>query len=165
VGLNSRLDALQAAVLGVKLRHLDDWTGGRQKNAALYSGLLSEHGVPVITPKPVPYQTRHIWNQYTIQCDRRDALQGYLRSYGIGSEIYYPIPLHLQQCFSSLGYKPGDFPISESLAVKALSLPVHSELSVDDIGTVVSRIAEFYQTVSTDEERILASRLTTGTPR
>jgi len=142
VGVNSRLDALQAAILQVKLAHLDEWTEGRRKNAANYRELLK--GAPVIPPMPADYQTRHIYNQFVIRCPRRDELQAFLREYGVGSEVYYPLPLHLQECFSSLGYKAGDFPVSERLSGETLALPIHSELSREDIEYVCERICSFY---------------------
>lgn len=142
VGLNSRLDALQAAILSVKLEHLDRWTEGRRTNANIYRELLS--GGPVIPPLPAAYQTRHIYNQFVIRCTRRDELQAFLREHGIGSEVYYPLPLHLQTCFLSLGYKTGDFPVSERLSGEVLALPVHSELSREDIAYVCEKIRSFY---------------------
>jgi dTDP-4-amino-4,6-dideoxygalactose transaminase len=144
VGVNSRLDALQAAVLSVKFRHLDSWTEGRQRNAALYRKVLAEMSIPVTPPVPAPYQTRHIYNQFSILCQRRDQLQAYLKENGIGTEVYYPLPLHLQVCFSSLGYKAGDFPVSERLAKESLALPVHSDLSNDDVEQVCRALRAFY---------------------
>ena len=144
VGINSRLDTLQAAVLRVKLQHLDEWSAGRQKNAALYRKLLAEMQVPVTAPQPAAYQTRHIYNQFCILAPRRDQLQAHLRDNGIGTEVYYPLPLHLQVCFADLGYKAGDFPVSERLAQDSLALPIHSELSNHDIEQVCRTIQEFY---------------------
>ncbi len=144
VGVNSRLDALQAAVLRVKFRYLDSWTEGRQRNAALYRQLLADLHVPVTPPGPTPYQTRHIYNQFSIVCQRRDELQAYLKANGIGTEVYYPLPLHLQVCFANLGYKAGDFPVSERLARESLALPVHSELSADSIEQVCRTMQAFY---------------------
>ena len=143
VGLNSRLDALQAAILSVKLEHLDRWTEGRQANANIYRELLS--GGPVTPPLPAAYQTRHVYNQFVIRCTRRDELQAFLREHGIGSEVYYPLPLHLQTCFLSLGYKTGDFPVSERLSGQVLALPIHSELSREDIAYVCEKIRSFYK--------------------
>jgi dTDP-4-amino-4,6-dideoxygalactose transaminase len=145
VGVNSRLDALQAAVLRVKFRHLDAWTSGRQKNAALYRKLLGELTVPVSPPLEAPYQTRHIYNQFCIVAPKRDQLQGYLKEKGIGTEVYYPLPLHLQVCFRDLGYKAGDFPVSERLANESLALPIHSELSADDVEQVCHAVKAFYE--------------------
>ena len=142
VGVNSRLDALQAAVLRVKLRHLDSWTRGRQENAALYRKLLA--GTPVTAPVEAAYQTRHIYNQFSILCPQRDQLQGYLKENGIGTQVYYPVPLHLQECFRDLGYGAGDFPVSERLAKESLALPVHPELREDEIGHVCATVRAFY---------------------
>jgi len=144
VGVNSRLDALQAAVLRVKFRYLDSWSEGRQKNADRYRQLLAGLGVPVTPPVPAPYQTRHIYNQFCIVGPRRDQLQAYLKEHGIGTEVYYPLPLHLQNCFADLGYKPGDFPVSERLAKESLALPIHSELSAEDLEYVCHVLRAFY---------------------
>jgi dTDP-4-amino-4,6-dideoxygalactose transaminase len=144
VGVNSRLDALQAAVLRIKFRHLDDWTAGRQANAEQYRTRLAELRAPVIVPVPAEWQTRHIYNQFVIRCPRRDELQAWLKQQGIGSEVYYPLPLHLQPCFADLGYKSGDFPVSERLAAETLALPIHAELAAEDIDYVCQAIARFY---------------------
>jgi len=144
VGINSRLDALQAAVLRVKFRYLDGWTAGRQQNAERYRAGLAERKVPVIPASPAPYQTRHVYNQFVIRGADRDGLQACLKQRGIGSEVYYPLPLHLQPCFSDLGYKKGDFPVSEKLAAESLALPVHSELAADDIDYICDSIRSFY---------------------
>ncbi len=144
VGINSRLDTLQAAMLRVKLRYLDSWTEARRRNAALYRTLLRDMAVPVTPPEPAPYQTRHIYNQFSILCSRRDELQAHLKEQGIGTEIYYPLPLHLQTCFAGLGYRAGDFPVSERLANESLALPIYPELSADDIEQVCRAIQAFY---------------------
>ena len=144
VGVNSRLDALQAAILQVKLRYLDEWTTGRQRNAELYRTLIAEMKVPVAVPRSTEYQTRHIYNQFVIRCQRRDELQKFLKENGVGTEVYYPLPLHLQPCFASLGYKPGDLPVSEQLAKESLALPIYPELTPDDIEYVVSMLRSFY---------------------
>lgn len=144
IGVNSRLDALQAAVLRVKFRYLDGWSEGRHNNAELYRARLAALSVPVIPTKPAPYQTRHIYNQFVIQGERRDALQEYLKKQGIGTEVYYPLPLHLQPCYEFLGHKPGDFPVSEKLASNSLALPIHSELAAEDIDYVCEAIRSFY---------------------
>jgi dTDP-4-amino-4,6-dideoxygalactose transaminase len=144
VGVNSRLDSLQAAVLSVKLKHLDEWTEGRRANAETYRRLLAQSGAPVSPQVPANYQTRHIYNQFVIRCPQRDALQVFLKEHGIGSEVYYPLPLHLQTCFAALGYQNGDFPVSEKLAAESLALPIHSELSPDDIEYVCHCIRNFY---------------------
>jgi dTDP-4-amino-4,6-dideoxygalactose transaminase len=143
VGYNSRLDALQAAVLRVKLRYLDEWTAGRQRNAALYRVALSAGQEGVILPEEQSYQTRHIYNQFVVRSQQRDALRVHLREAGIGTEIYYPLPLHLQKCFASLGYKAGDFPVSERLAETSLALPIFSELDSGDIAYVAQKIEAF----------------------
>jgi dTDP-4-amino-4,6-dideoxygalactose transaminase len=144
VGVNSRLDALQAAVLQVKLRHLDAWTAGRRRNAELYRKLFAERNVPVTAPQSASYQTRHIYNQFVIRCSRRDELQKHLKDNAVGNEIYYPLPLHLQPCFAGLGYKAGDFPVSEDLAKATLALPIYAELAPADIEYVVDLIQSFY---------------------
>jgi dTDP-4-amino-4,6-dideoxygalactose transaminase len=144
VGVNSRLDALQAAILQVKLRHLDAWSEGRQRNADLYRRLITAKNVPVTVPLPTSYQTRHIYNQFVIKTNRRDELQNYLKDNGVGTEVYYPLPLHLQPCFASLGYKTGDLPVSEKLAQESLALPIYPELAADDIEYVVEQLHAFY---------------------
>lgn len=144
VGINSRLDALQAAVLRVKLRHLDSWTERRQQNADHYRRLLAHFEAPVTWPSAAPYQTRHVYNQFSICADQRDQLRAHLHSHGIGTEVYYPLPLHLQTCFADLGYKKGDFPVSELLAERSLALPVHPEVSAADIEYVCSTVQAFY---------------------
>jgi dTDP-4-amino-4,6-dideoxygalactose transaminase len=144
IGVNSRLDTLQAAVLRVKLRYLDGWTAGRQKNAERYRTRFAKLSVPVVPAMPAGYQTRHIYNQFVIRCPDRDALQSYLKKQGIGSEVYYPLPLHLQPCFTDLGYKKGDFPVSEKLAGESLALPVQAELSTEDIDYIADTIRSFY---------------------
>jgi len=142
IGINSRLDALQAAALRVKFRYLDSWTEGRQKNADRYRTGLA--GVPVIPADPADYQTRHVYNQFVIRGPQRDALQAHLKAMGIGSEVYYPLPLHLQPCYEDLGYKKGEFPVSEKLASESLALPVHADLTPDDVEYVCDSIRAFY---------------------
>ena len=143
VGINSRLDALQAAVLRVKLRYLDDWTKGRQRNAARYRELLA--GISSVTPPAEPpTSTRHIYNQFVIRCERRNELQAHLKAAGIGTEVYYPVPMHVQKCFADLGYRQGDFPVSEACANDSLALPVYPELPEDDLAYVGNCIAQFY---------------------
>jgi len=139
--MNSRLDALQAAVLDVKLDHLNDWTRARQRNAALYRELLS--GV-VTTPSAQPYQTSHVYNQFVIRCARRDELRAFLAESAVGTEVYYPLPLHLQPALASYGHKAGDFPVSEQLAKEVLALPIFAELTEEEITTVAGLIREFY---------------------
>jgi dTDP-4-amino-4,6-dideoxygalactose transaminase len=144
IGINSRLDALQAAVLRVKFRHLDAWSAQRQENARFYRKLLSEAGVPVTASGAASYQTRHVYNQFVIRCASRDKLQGHLKQYGIGSEVYYPLCLHLQTCFADLGYTTGDFPVSERASSEVLALPVNPEVSAEDIEYVCQTIRSFY---------------------
>jgi dTDP-4-amino-4,6-dideoxygalactose transaminase len=144
VGINSRLDALQAAVLRVKFRHLDGWTARRQENAALYSKLLSAAKIPVRPPVVQAYQTRHVYNQYVVRCEQRDRLQGHLKDRGIGSEVYYPLSLHLQECFADLGHKAGDFPVSERASAEVLALPVNPEVSAEDVAYICQTIQSFY---------------------
>lgn len=144
IGINSRLDALQAAVLRVKFRHLDSWTQGRQTHAERYRTRLAELSVPVIPAEPTQYQTRHVYNQFVIRGPKRDALQAHLKKQCIGSEVYYPLPLHLQPCYASLGYKKGDFPVSEKLAAESLALPIHAEIAAEDIDYICESIRSFY---------------------
>jgi dTDP-4-amino-4,6-dideoxygalactose transaminase len=143
VGMASRMDAIQAAILEVKLKHLDAWSDGRARNAAHYAELLKD--TPVIVPRPAPYQTRHIFHQFVIRAGRdRDGLQQFLKSRGIGSEIYYPLALHQQPCFSGLGYSAGDFPVSEELARTVLALPVHSDLTAAQIEYVAAQTRAYF---------------------
>jgi dTDP-4-amino-4,6-dideoxygalactose transaminase len=145
VGVNSRLDALQAAVLGVKLKYLDRWSDARRRNAEHYDKLFAEAGVEEVTTPEVRPNRRHIFNQYTIRCSRRDELMDFLKRRGVGSEIYYPAPLHLQECFAHLGYKPGDLPATERASRECLSLPIYPELTEEMRQYVVEKIAEFYR--------------------
>ncbi len=143
VGTNSRLDALQAAVLSAKLPHLDDWAEARRRNAAIYDEVLAE--VPeVITPVVTPGNL-HVYNQYTVRVRRRDELRNHLGERAIGSAIYYPVPLHLQECFSELGYREGDLPVSEQLCKEVVSLPIFPELGEDRVTAVAEAIREFYR--------------------
>jgi len=149
IGLASRLDAIQAAILGVKLGSLDSWSDGRARNAELYRTLLGGEvagsGVPVTLPRPAAHQTRHIYNQFVIRCAHgRDGLQKYLRENGVGCEVYYPLPIHEQPCFAHLGYRAGDFPVSEELARTTLALPVYAELTPPDIEYVADLVRAFY---------------------
>lgn len=145
VGGNFRLDAIQAAILLVKLDHLDDWHAGRQANAAYYDRAFKEAGLGEFVETPGLHTgSRHIYNQYVIRVRRRDDLRQHLADCGIGTEIYYPVPLHLQQCFAGLGYSKGDCPESERAARDTLAIPIYAELSDDQKAYVVDRIAEFY---------------------
>jgi dTDP-4-amino-4,6-dideoxygalactose transaminase len=147
VGINSRLDSIQAAVLNVKLPHLDDWAKRRRENAARYHELFRESGLArlLTLPKTADGCT-HVWNQYTIRVPngRRDALRQYLAQVKIGTEVYYPVPLHRQACFASLSYGEGSLPESERAAREVLSLPIFPELEAAEVETVVYRIAEFF---------------------
>ena len=140
VGTNSRLDALQAAILRVKLRHLDRWSEARARNAALYNQLFegSRVGRPFHDPR-----TRHIYNQYVVRLQKRDEVRQHLADRGIGSEIYYPVPLHVQKCFAMLGYKPGDMPNAEAAAQETLALPIYPELTEDQIRYVAATVRDF----------------------
>jgi len=140
-GWNNRLDEIQAAVLRVKLRHLSNWQRARQANAAEYSRLFRE--VRGVMPPFVPEGFEHVYHQYTIRIERRDALQQFLSERKIGSTVYYPYPLHLQPLYASLGHKVGDFPHSERAAQEVLSLPMYPELRKDQIARVVEAIADF----------------------
>ncbi len=161
IGGNFRLDALQAAILRVKLKYLDDWTAARQRNAAIYrrecrancqfatsaiNGFESNEGhqfqqkslaLPVALP-----QRRHVYNQFVVRTKRRDLLLDNLKSQQIGCEIYYPLPLHLQDCFASLGYRAGDFPVAEAASKEVLAVPIYPELSEDQIKTVVTACSD-----------------------
>lgn len=142
VGTNSRLDALQAAVLRAKLPHLDRWVAARQRHASLYDEGLADIA-EVITPAVFPGNV-HVYNQYTIRARRRGELREHLAGQGIGSGVYYPVPLHLQECFASLGGKVGAFPVSESLCEQVLSLPVYPELGAERVDKVMAAIRGFY---------------------
>jgi dTDP-4-amino-4,6-dideoxygalactose transaminase len=146
IGANFRLDELQAAVLNVKLKHLDDWTVGRQRNAAFYDAAFAkkEIGDSLKTPHAAR-GARHIYNQYVVRARDRDGLRAHLSDAGVGSEIYYPIPLHLQKCFAYLGHASGDFPHSERAAEETLALPIFPELTEVQLQYVVDTIAAFYK--------------------
>jgi dTDP-4-amino-4,6-dideoxygalactose transaminase len=145
VGGNFRLDEIQAVVLSIKLQHLDAWTLGRQENACFYYEAFERAGLKgtVTLPAALP-GVRHIYNQFVVRFPQRDALKKYLGECGVGSEIYYPVPLHQQQCFAPLGYQTGDFPESERAAAETLALPIFPELSREQLQYVVDCIAHFY---------------------
>jgi len=140
-GWNSRLDEIQAAILRVKLRHLPNWQKARQANAAKYSSLLAN--VKGVRTPVIPEGYEHVFHQYTIRSDRRDDLQKFLTDRKIGTQIYYPIPLHLQPLYASLGHKAGDFPNAEHAAGEILSLPMYPELTEEKIERVAATISEF----------------------
>lgn len=145
IGGNFRLDALQAAIVSVKLNHLDAWTAQRQANAQHYRELFSEQDLDRIIRLPQEVESRHIYNQFVVLVpDKRDELKAYLADSGIATEIYYPVPMHLQECFRSLGYDKGDFPVSEDAARRTLALPIYPELSNEQQAYVVEKIKAFY---------------------
>jgi dTDP-4-amino-4,6-dideoxygalactose transaminase len=146
IGGNFRIDELQAAVLNIKLRHLDEWSAGRQRNAAVYDAAFgrAQLGGAVQTPHALP-GGRHIYNQYVIRVRDRDRLRQHLAAAGVGTEIYYPVPLHLQQCFAYLGGKAGDYPHSEQAAAETLALPIYPELTTTQLQYVVDSIADCYR--------------------
>ena len=149
MGWNSRLDAIQAAILRVKLPHIEKWNEQRREHANTYDKLLAQAGLtsksesPVKTLQTSP-QAHHVFHQYVIRANRRDNLRKFLADRNIGTEIYYPIPLHLQPCFAYLGYLEGDLPESEHAAREVLALPMFPELKEDEQKWVVESIAEFY---------------------
>ena len=145
VGFNSRIDALQAAVLRVKLRHLDAWTQGRREAADRYRALFAAYGLEGSVALPVERPGHfHVYNQFVVRVEgsRRDAIRDHLASRKVGSEVYYPIPLHLQKCFAALGHRPGDFPVAEAAARETIALPMYPELTEPMQRHVVGSIAE-----------------------
>lgn len=144
IGINSRLDALQAVVLHIKLKYLDQWADGRRRNAARYEQLFKEAGLLNRVTIPVTQPGNfHVYNQYTIRVAKRDELRAYLKDKGVGTEIYYPLPMHLQNCYQDLGYRKGSFPESEQAAEEVLSLPIYAELAEAQLAYVVEMIADF----------------------
>lgn len=155
VGGNFRMDALQAAIIRAKFPHLEDWTTARRRNATVYRQLFIDAGLssvdsdrreqmPIILPKECSWG-RHIYHLFQIRAKFRDELMGHLKQKGIGSEVYYPVPLHLQECFKELGYLPEDCPNAERLARETLALPIYPELSSHMIERVVQAVADFYK--------------------
>lgn len=156
VGGNFRLDAIQAAILNVKLKYLDSWTEQRQANADTYRRLFNQAGLDItleafnagetgiVLPYDIP-EYRHIYNQFIIRCPRRDQLMAHLKDNHIDSAVYYPCPLHLQECFLDLGYQTGDLPYSEAAAAETLGLPIYPELTESMQTRIVETIAQFYQ--------------------
>ncbi len=140
VGYNSRLDTLHAAVLQVKLPHLDEWSRQRRANAGYYTQHFA--GKKIKTPTEMNYGY-HIFNQYSIMVDDRDGLRDHLKASGIGYEIYYPLPLHLQKCFAHLGYRPGDLPVAERCAQSVISLPIYSQLTEAERAYVADKVIEY----------------------
>ncbi len=143
IGFNGRLDEIQAVVLRAKLPHLQEWNDQRRKHARLYTELLQ--GSAVTPPSECP-ENHHIYHLYVIQAPQRDELQAWLKTQGIFTGIHYPIPVHLQNSMKFLGYKQGDFPVTEKVCSKILSLPMYAELTDEEIHTVVDKIKEFYST-------------------
>jgi dTDP-4-amino-4,6-dideoxygalactose transaminase len=147
VGINSRLDAIQAAVLNVKLPRLDHWTASRQRNARVYNELFRSHGLDQFVTLPTGRgSVRHVWNQYTIRVHNglRDGLRSHLQNAGIGTEIYYPIPLHRQACFQSLGYTDGSLPETERASREVMSLPVFPGMNQAELESVVQQVRSFF---------------------
>ncbi len=142
VGFNSRLDALQAAVLLAKLPHLEQWSAARRRNATYYDAAFA--GLSEVKTPPVDPQNVSIYNQYTLRVERRDELQSHLKSGGIGHSVYYPLPLHLQPCFAYLGYREGACPESERAAKEVVSLPIYPELTEGQLDEVVGAVRGFY---------------------
>ena len=147
IGGNFRLDALQAAVVTIKLKYLDGWTAARQKNAERYRRLFAATGLEAAgrVALPVAKANRHIYNQFIVRAERRDELLAHLRARDVGTEVYYPVPLHLQECFRGLGHREGDFPESERAAKETLALPIYPDLTDDMAAWVVDSMAEFYR--------------------
>ncbi|MCK4806366.1 MAG: DegT/DnrJ/EryC1/StrS family aminotransferase, partial [Candidatus Aegiribacteria sp.] len=142
VGFNSRLDAIQAGFLRIKLAHLESWHKGRRKNARFYSKAFRKLGQ--VTAPVIKNEAWSIYNQYTIKVADRDELLNYLREHDIGCAVYYPLPLHLQKCFECLGYGEGDFPVSEAVSKEVISIPVFGELTEEELVEVVETIKAFY---------------------
>ena len=147
IGINSRLDALQAGILRVKLRHLDAWTTARQHNADHYRKLFAEFGLEGRVKLPeTPDNQTHVYNQFTIRVSERDGLRAFLKERGIPTEVYYPAPLHLQRAYAYLGHKVGDFPEAESASKEVVALPIYPELSREQQETIVATVSDFFRT-------------------
>lgn len=145
IGGNFRLDALQAAIVSIKLKYLDGWTKARQDNATVYRNLFSQAGLDGKIIMPLEKENRHIYNQFVIRVpDKRDRLRAFLQDSDIGTEVYYPVPLHLQKCFSFLDYRENDFPESERAALQTLALPIYPELTRIQQEYIVDRIKDFF---------------------
>ncbi len=160
IGGNFRLDALQAAVVSAKLPHLDGWTAARQRNAKRYDQLFSKSGLPVSLP--FTGRDRHIFNQYVIRVLRRDELKSFLQKKGVGTEIYYPVPMHLQECFTYLGMGRGSFPESERAANETLALPIYPELTEAQQDYVFNCVREFFADGAGEAVRTGAANLSTS---
>ncbi len=145
LGTNSRLDALQAAILRAKLPHLPGWTRQRQEVASHYRNLFAQYRLEQITLPATPPDRTHVYNQFVVRCPRRDELRAFLSGRGIPSEIYYPVPLHLQPAFADLNYHEGDFPRAEAASRETLALPIYPELPEEHQAMVVQALAEFYR--------------------
>jgi dTDP-4-amino-4,6-dideoxygalactose transaminase len=151
VGGNFRMDALQAAVLRVKVPHLHAWTEARRVNATRYVRLFGEAGLAGRVIAPIePVGRRHVFHQFVVRVPARDELKRHLDERGIGSEIYYPVPFHRQPCFAWLGYHAGDFPHAERAAAESLAIPIYGELSLDDQRAVVEAVASFIRGLGAD---------------
>ena len=145
IGGNFRLDAIQAAIVSIKLKHLDGWTRARQENARKYRTLIKAADLTARIAGPGEKESRHIYNQFVIHlAEKRDELKAFLTDHEIGCEIYYPVPLHLQACFSFLGYQSGDFPVAENAANHTLALPIYPELTEEQLGYVVACMRQFF---------------------
>jgi dTDP-4-amino-4,6-dideoxygalactose transaminase len=145
IGINSRLDALQAAVLLVKLKRLDQWAEGRRRNASRYVQLFAAEKLDRVAVPVLDTDNFHVYNQFTLRVEKRDELRAYLKEQGVGTEVYYPLPLHLQNCYRDLGYVKGAFPQSERAAEAVLSIPIYAELSDEQLQYVVQSIAGFFR--------------------
>jgi len=145
IGINSRLDALQAVVLDIKLKYLDQWAEGRRRNATRYDQLFRAAGLlDRVTLPSTKAGNFHVYNQYTVRVSKRDELRAHLKEKGVGTEIYYPLPMHLQNCYQDLGYRKGAFPLSERAAEEVMSLPIYAELSDAQLTYVVDMVADFF---------------------